>query len=191
MMAEPLRAAQARPSEGGPSFTLGDRLFRAVWLASWTVLAAWTPPFMHGWRRLVIRVFGGRLAQTARVYGSVRIWNPRNLEMGEQASLGPRVDCYAMAPIRIGDGVNVSQGAVLCSGSHDIDDPDFQLVTAPIVIGPDAWIAAEAFVGPGVTVGEGAVLGARGVAFSNLEPWMVYIGSPARATRARRRRGSR
>jgi putative colanic acid biosynthesis acetyltransferase WcaF len=90
-----------------------------------------------------------------------------------------------MAKITVGANSIVSQGAHLCSGSHDVSDPDFQLITAPIWIGENAWIAAEAFVGPGVAIGEGAVLGARSVAFTSVEPWGIYVGNPARKVRAR------
>lgn len=176
-----------KPSEGGPSFSLGHRLYRAAWVVAWTLLAAWTPPFFNPWRRVVLRLFGARIAATARVHASVRIWYPANLEMGEQACLGPRVDCYAMAKITLGPYSLASQGAHLCAGTHDIDDPDFTLRTEPISIGPKAWIAAAAFVGPGVTVGEGAVLGARGVAFRDLQPWTVYAGNPAKEVRKRAR----
>ncbi len=89
-----------------------------------------------------------------------------------------------MAPVALGAYALVSQGAHLCAGTHDIDDPHFQLRTAPITIGPKAWVAAGAFVGPGVMIGEGAVLGARAVAFTDLAPWMVYIGNPMRALRS-------
>jgi putative colanic acid biosynthesis acetyltransferase WcaF len=106
--------------------------------------------------------------------------------MGTDASLGPNVNCYNMASICLQKGVVVSQGAHLCAGTHDIDDPDFQLVAKPIVIGAHAWIAAESFVGPGVTVGAGAVLGARGVAFRDLDPWTVYVGNRATPIRMRR-----
>ncbi|WP_244294672.1 hypothetical protein [Pannonibacter sp. P2PFMT1] len=83
---------------------------------------------------------------------------------------------------------NVAQCAYLLGGTHDIDDPSFQLVTKPIVIGSHAWIAACAIVGPGVTVGDGAVLGGGAVTFSDLEPWSVYIGNPAKKLRTRRSR---
>jgi putative colanic acid biosynthesis acetyltransferase WcaF len=90
-----------------------------------------------------------------------------------------------MAKIRLDDYAMVSQGAHLCAGSHDISDPYFQLIVRPIVLGERAWIAAEAFVGPGVTVGKGAVLGARGVAFSDLPPWTVSVGNPSRVLKER------
>jgi putative colanic acid biosynthesis acetyltransferase WcaF len=79
----------------------------------------------------------------------------------------------------------VSQRAHLCGGTHDVDDSHFQLIAKPIKIGPNAWIAAEAFVGPGVTVHANAVLGARGVAMKDLDAGMIYAGNPARPLRAR------
>ena len=181
-----LDAATHRPADGGPSFGLGHRAYRAAWTVTWALLAAWTPPFLNPWRRALLRLFGARIAPTARIAASARIWYPANLEMGEQACLGPRVDCYAMARITLGAYALTSQGAHLCAGTHDVDDPNFQLKAAPIVLGARSWVAAEAFVGPGVTLGEGAVLGARGVAFGDMEPWTVYIGNPMHAVRKRR-----
>jgi putative colanic acid biosynthesis acetyltransferase WcaF len=93
-----------------------------------------------------------------------------------------------MATISIGAYAIISQGAHLCSGTHDIEDSHFQLYARPIVIGERAWIAAEAFVGPGVSVGQGAVLGARGCAMRDLEAWSVYVGNPAILKRERRMR---
>ena len=182
-----LDAASYRPSDGGPSFSLGHRIYRAVWGITWWLLASWTPPFFMPWRRLVLGAFGARIAATSRVHRSARIWYPANLAMGEHACLGPRVDCYSMAPITLGAYALVSQGAHLCAGTHDIDDPHFQLRAMPIAIGPKAWIAADAFVGPGVSVGEGAVLGARGVTVKDLSPWTVYAGNPAHEIRLRKR----
>jgi putative colanic acid biosynthesis acetyltransferase WcaF len=185
-----LDAATHRPSDGGPSFGFGHRAYRAVWTLAWGLFASWTPPFFNPWRRVLLRLFGAEIAGSARIHASARIWYPANLEMGDQSCLGPRVECYTMAKITLGPYALASQGAHLCAGTHDIDDPHFQLRAAPIAIGARAWIAAEAFIGPGVTVGDGAVLGARGVAFSDLEPWTVYIGNPAREIRKRRRPAS-
>jgi putative colanic acid biosynthesis acetyltransferase WcaF len=131
-------------------------------------------------------VFGANIANTAHIYGSARIWYPPNLEMAKHSCLGRRVNCYCMAKITMCAYALASQGAHLCAGTHDIDDPDFQLQAEPISIGSRAWIAADAFVGPWVVVGEGAVLGARGVAFKDLEPWTVYVGNPVRPIRKRR-----
>lgn len=176
---KPLRAKQHRPLEGGASFPLSHRVFRAIWLWVWLLCAAWTPPPFHGWRAWLLRQFGANIHPTARVYGSARIWYPPNLHLGAHSVIGPRANIYCMDKVTLGEKAIVSQGAHLCGGTHDISDPDFQLITKPIVISERAWVAAEAFVGPGVTVGMGAVIGARAVVFKDAEPWSVYAGNPA------------
>jgi putative colanic acid biosynthesis acetyltransferase WcaF len=174
-----LNAENSKPLEGGPSFSLKHRIFRAIWAVAWKLLAAWTPPPLHKWRIFLLKLFGADVHPTARVYGQTRIWYPPNLVMRAHAVLGPGVNCYCQARITIGEKAIVSQGAHLCSGTHDIADRNFQLVTRPIVIGDGAWVAAEAFVGPGVTIHEGAVIGARAVLFKDAQPLGVYTGNPA------------
>ncbi|KRQ17379.1 acetyltransferase [Bradyrhizobium manausense] len=181
-----LDAQQTKPMEGGPSFSLRNRAQRFIWSAAWLVLASWTPPFLHPWRRTLLRLFGAKVASTAGIYGSARIWYPPNFEIGEHAYVGPKVNVYCMAKISFGDYSLASQGSHICAGTHDIDDNSFQLKAKPIEIGAQAWIAADAFVGPGVKIGEGAVLGARACAFRDLEPWVVYSGNPAQALRKRK-----
>ncbi len=163
----------------GPSFALSNRLIRLLWSIAWALCARWTPALMSPWRVFLLNLFGAKVSKEAAVAASARIWLPAHLELGPRSTLGPGVDCYNMAPITIGAHTIVSQRAFLCAGAHDMRDRNFQLIARPISIGDDVWIAAEAFVGPGVTVGEGAVLAARGAAFRDLEPWTVYGGNPA------------
>jgi len=185
MALQPLDASRVNPLEGGPSFSLSNRILRAVWNVTWALLASWTPPQMSFWRRFLLKLFGARLGESTDVRGSAKVWYPPHLHLADRAMLAERVTCYNMAPISLGRGALVSQGAHLCAGSHDISSSEFQLVAHPITIGPRAWIAAEAFVGPGVEVGEGAVLGARSVAFRSLDPWTVYGGNPAKPLKRR------
>ncbi|ERI15726.1 acetyltransferase [Ochrobactrum sp. EGD-AQ16] len=181
------RMNASRPLEGGATFTLGHRVQRLCWQASWLLLAAWTPSFLWRWRGAVLRAFGARLHKTAIVRGSARIWWPGNLTMGAHSSLGPGALCYNVAHVTLAPFAIVSQRAHLCTAGHNIDQADFPLTAAPIHVGAYGWVAAEAFVGPGVNIGEGAVLGARGVSFRDMEPWMVYAGNPARPVRPRRK----
>lgn len=185
-MALPLDASLNRPRDGGVSYPLRHRLLRFVWGGVWGLLGATSPTPFFGWRRFLLRLFGAQIAASAKVYPSVRIWYPPNLEMAEWSCMAPRVNCYSMAPIRLGAYALVSQGAHLCAGTHDIDDPNFQLVVKPVTVEANAWVAAEAFVGPGVTVGAGAVLGARSVLFRDLAPLAVAAGNPAQTIRQRR-----
>lgn len=185
-MSDLLDARVARPLSGGPSFTARQRLFRLAWNVTWWALASWTPPPFHPWRRFLLRVFGASLEALTDVRGSARVWYPPNLTMRYRSMIAARVNCYNMDHIELDEHAIVSQGAHLCAGTHDPDDQNFQLRTAPIRIGRNAWIAAEAFVGPGVTIGEGAVLGARAVASKDLAPGMIYVGNPAQPKRRRR-----
>ena len=163
----------------GPTFGLHNRLLRLVWKAVWLVLARWTPAFAHRWRILLLRLFGARVSWRAYVYPDVVIWAPWQLAMADYATLGPAVICYNIAPVALGARAVVSQYAYLCTGTHDYLDPAFPLLAKSIAIGRRAWVCAGAFVGPGVTVGDGAVLDAKGVAHRDLPPWSVHAGNPA------------
>jgi putative colanic acid biosynthesis acetyltransferase WcaF len=93
-----------------------------------------------------------------------------------------------MDKIIIGDYAVISQGAHLCGGTHDYNSENFQLVIKPIVIGARAWICAEAFIHPGITVPDGAVVGARAVVTKSLSTaWAVYAGNPCRQVNIRKR----
>ena len=176
----------SKPRNGGASFTLKNRLIRTLWNIVWFISASWTPPFMYRWRRMLLILFGAKMGWRSDVRGSAKVWYPPFLELHEGALIAERVICYNQAKIVLGKGALVSQGAHLCAGTHNIDDPYFQLVAKPIVIGDSAWVATEAFVGPGSIFGEGSVLGARGVCFHNLAPWTVYVGNPCASIRQRK-----
>ena len=169
------------------TFTWSHLLYRLLWNATWLLFAAWTPPQLYAWRRFLLNVFGAKVAKGARIYGSARVWYPPNFEMGRGAVLGPKSLAYSMAKIVLEEYAEVAQFNRLMTGTHDINSPTFQLYAKPIRICSHAWIAAACFVGPGVTVKEGAVLGGAGVTFKDLEPWTVYGGNPARVIKVRRR----
>ena len=179
-----------RPSHIGPDrqspFSPGHRLGRALWGIAQATLFRLSPRPFHRWRNWLLRLFGARLHPTARVYGRARIWAPWNLVMEAYATLADDVDAYAANTITIGPHATVSQYSYLCAASHDFEDVAHPLVTAPIVIGGRCWIAADVFVGPGVTIGDGTVVGARSAVFCDLPPWSVAMGTPAKVVRQRR-----
>jgi putative colanic acid biosynthesis acetyltransferase WcaF len=119
------------------------------------------------------------------VYPTTTIYFPWNLEAGDEAAIGERALIYNLGRVTLGARVTVSHGAHICAGTHDHTKPDFPLLRPPIIIGPEAWICADAFVGPGVTIGEGAIVGARAVAVKDVRPWSIVIGNPAREIKRR------
>ncbi len=167
-------------------FSLQNRICRSLWGLTYILLFRPSPRPFHFWRAMLLRLFGAEIADDCHVYARARIWAPWNLKMGARASLADDVNCYTMAPIYVGAEAIVSQGAHLCTGTHDYCDPNFQLYAKPITIGDKAWIGAEAFVLPGVTIGEGAVIGARAVVTKDMPPWTVCAGHPCKPLKPRR-----
>lgn len=159
---------------------------RKLWNVIWIFLFRPLPRGIGGqWRCFLLRSFGAKIGKGSYIHSSCKIWAPWNLVVGEYACLSENVDCYSVGIIRIGDHVAVSQGAFLCTASHDITSRSMELTYKPITLENQVWVAAQAFVGPGVTVGEGAVVGARAVVTKDVEPWTVVAGNPAQFVKKR------
>ena len=167
------------------SLSRGNRVARMVWQFIWMILYRPTPRFMHAWRCLLLRLFGAKLGRGVHPYPSARIWAPWNLEMGDHSCISEWVDCYCVDKIFIGAHTTVSQYSFLCTASHDYSSQEMPLVTAPIRIGDRAWVTADVFVAPGVTIGEGVVVLARACVLSDIPPWTIVEGNPAVAKKAR------
>jgi putative colanic acid biosynthesis acetyltransferase WcaF len=159
---------------------LANKTARLMWLLVWAVLFRTSPTPLFGWRRLLLRLFGAEVGKGAHPYPSARIWAPWNLVMKAGSCLGSGVDCYSVDRIVLGRDAVISQRAFLCTATHDYREPGFRLMTGPVIIGDNAWVAAEAFIGPGVALGAGAVAGARAVVVHDVPPGAVVVGNPAR-----------
>lgn len=143
-------------------------------------LYRFSPRLLWGWRTALLRLFGAKIGSHVQIHPSVRIFLPWNLEVGDWSSIGFDALVYNLGRVTIGERVTISQRAHLCAGSHDYRDRAMLLLKPPIRVGDGAWICADTFVGPGVCVGEGAVLGARSVVMRDVERNAVMAGNPAR-----------
>jgi putative colanic acid biosynthesis acetyltransferase WcaF len=132
------------------------------------------------WRVLLLKCFGAKIEWSSHVYASANIWAPWNLEMGANATLGPQVDCYNQGYISIGSNTIISQKTYLCASTHDYSQFNFPLLLKPIKIGRGVWIAADAFVGPGVSIGDNSVIAARSVVIKNIDSNAIVGGNPAK-----------
>lgn len=122
-----------------------------------------SPRICWGWRRGMLRAFGAEIGRHVHVHPSVRIAIPWHVTLGDETAVGDGVILYGLGPIRIGARSTISQGAHLCAGTHDHRRRDFPLVKAPITIGDDVWVCADAFIGPSVEIGDRAIVAARSV----------------------------
>ena len=168
-----------------PPPSISNKLARAAWAIARVLLFRPTPAPLHAWRRLILRGFGARVGSRVAVYPSALVWAPWNLTIDAGATIGGGAIIYNVDHITVGRYAVISQGAHLCTASHDHNVPTFDLVTAPIQVGEEAWVAADAFVGPGVTIASGAVVGARAVVVKNVDSRVIVVGNPARAVGTR------
>lgn len=166
--------------------SLRNRILRALWVVvSFFLFKPFITRLFNPWRILLLRIFGARLGANCSVASSVRVWAPWNLEMEDCTLLAHDVICYNVAKITLRTQSVVSQYSYLCAASHNIDSLRHELLALPIEIQDQAWVAVDTFIGPGVTVGQGAVVGARAAVFKDVEPWTVVGGNPARIIRKR------
>jgi putative colanic acid biosynthesis acetyltransferase WcaF len=176
-------------------WTTGEKLRRVLWGAVYLFL--FRPSFhnWYGWRTMLLRLFGAKIGRNFRIRRSAQVEIPWHVVIADYVSIGDAVKLYSLGQISIGPRSFLSQYAHLCAGTHDHTRSDYPLLRPPIVIGSDCWIAADAFVGPGVTIGDRTVLGARASAFSDLPSDVIAVGNPAKPiakrefTRIQSRRG--
>ena len=171
-------------NRAGRKYPLRVQLMRMAWAVG-RILFRMVPRPFYAPRRVLLRGFGAKVGKKVNIANTATIYFPWNLEIGDWSAIGEHAYIYNLGQITIGERATVSQRAHLCAGSHDYADPALPLLTPPISIGTQAWVCADAFVGPGVEIGEGAVVGARAVAVKNVEPWAVVAGNPARVVKKR------
>lgn len=143
-------------------------------------LFAWSPQFMYGWRRFLLRSFGAKVGIKALIRPTARITYPWKVSIGAHSWIGDDVVLYSLGEIEIGDDVVISQRSYLCAGSHDYTKPTFDIFTKKILIASEVWVASDVYIFPGVTIERGAVVGARSSVFQDLPGNTVCYGNPAK-----------
>jgi putative colanic acid biosynthesis acetyltransferase WcaF len=168
------------------SFSLKNKISRLVWnFACIFLFRPFVSRLFKKWRVLVLKCFGAKIEWSSHIYASVKIWAPWNLEIGANSSLGPKVDCYNQGKISVGDNTVISQKSYLCASTHDYTRKDFPLLLKPITIGNGVWVAADVFVGPGVCIGNQAVIAARAVVTRDVDINAIMGGNPAKLIKYR------
>jgi putative colanic acid biosynthesis acetyltransferase WcaF len=148
------------------------------------VESRWLP--ISAFKVWILRAFGATIGQQVRIKPGVRIKFPWRLTVNDFVWIGEDVWIDNLATVTLESHVCLSQGVYLCTGNHDWNHPNFQLIPAPIYIHEGSWIAAKSMIGPGVTVGRGAVLTIGSVTGRSLEPMTIYLGNPAQPIKQRK-----
>jgi putative colanic acid biosynthesis acetyltransferase WcaF len=163
----------------------GQRALRVLWEICWVVFCVWTPKPLNEWRLFWLRVFDAKIDGKPFVHQRARIAIPWNLTLHDHACLGDRANAYSLGEIEIGARATVAQEAYLSTGTHDFQRPGMPLVTAKITIGEDAFVGARAFIFPGVTIGNGSIIGACSVVTRDVPENVIAAGNPCKILRAR------
>jgi putative colanic acid biosynthesis acetyltransferase WcaF len=156
--------------------------FEAVWILMRVVFFETALPFPSAWKATLLRWFGAKVGQHVVIRPRIYITFPWRLEIGDHVWLGEGVWILSLAQVKIDSNVCISQQAYLCTGSHNYKSESFDLVTRPIIVLSGSWVAARAFIGPGVTIGPNAVVAAGAVVSRDVAPGSLVRGNPARSS---------
>jgi len=161
-------------------WTLRQKIGRLLWWVVQATVFRWSFRRADDWRATLLRWFGATIGEGCLIRGSIRVEVPWNLTLGARCSIGEGAILYCLGPVTVGDRTMISQYAHICAGTHDHTRSDYPLYRVPIRIGSDVWLCADTYVAPGVVVGDGVMVGARGVVVKDLPPWTTCVGMPAR-----------
>jgi len=148
-------------------------------------LFRWSPQFLYGWRRFLLRSFGAKIGKGVIIRPCVKVTYPWKLSIGDYSWIGDQVHLYTLGEIEIGSNAVISQSSYICTGTHDYLSPDFRIYAEKISIKDKCWLATDVYVAPGVSIGEGTVVGARSSVFKDLQAGKICIGNPAKEVRNR------
>lgn len=149
-----------------------------LWWVIDAILFRTSPQVLYGWRRFLLRLFGAKIGKKVIIRPTVRVTFPWKVSIGDYAWIGDHAELYSLGEIVIGNNVVISQKSYICTGTHDYRSEAFDIYAKPINIKDKAWIATDVFIGPGVTIGEGAVVGARSTVLRDIEGGWIYAGYP-------------
>ena len=163
-----------------------SKLYVQLWWLVQTIFIGPSPQVFYGWRRFWLRLFGAQIEKKVLIRPSVKITYPWKVSIGDYSWIGDDVVLYSLGEIEIGSNTVISQKSYLCTGSHDYTKETFDIFAKKITIGDSCWLATDVFVAPGITISDGAIVGARSSVFKNINANTINAGSPAKELKKRK-----
>lgn len=162
-----------------------QKLKARVWSIVNSSIFRYSPFFLRSFRVFLLKSFGCKISRGSSISRLARIDFPWNVTIGYLSSIGSNAWIYALDKIEIGDKICVGEEVKLLTGSHDISDRNFRLITKPIKIDNGCWIGTSSTILPGIHIGEGAVIGACSLVTKDVAAWTVVGGNPAKFIKKR------
>lgn len=139
----------------------------------------------------ILLMFGAEIGRNLFLDTDVYIKSPKSLRIGNDVVISSYTVITASGEVEIEDSVMIGYGCKILSQNHIIPSD----LSVPIrfsghsknkvVIKKGSWIASNVIIMPGVTVGEGAVIGAGSIVTKDVEPYSIYVGNPAKKIKSR------
>lgn len=157
---------------------------RSAWvMALWQILKWFffrtAFPWPSNIKVCILRSFGAKVGNGVYIKPQVNIHLPWKLEIGDHAWLGEEAFLLNFEFMKIGAHACISQRAFLCGGNHDFRNSAMRYRNGPIIVEEGAWVGAQVFIAPGVTVGKESVISAGSVLLKDSQPGRIYSGNPA------------
>lgn len=156
------------------------------WRIVYTILFRPSPQIMYGWRRFLLRSFGAKVGKKVILRPTAQITYPWKVSIGDFSWIGDDVVLYSLGEIEVGSNTVISQRCYICTGSHDYHSERFDIYAQKITIGSKCWLATDVYVAPSISIGNGALVGARSSVFKDLPSNKVCIGNPAKPIKDRK-----
>lgn len=134
----------------------------------------------HYFRRFFYRLGGIKIGKGSTIHAGARFYNPENIVIGEDSIVGEDAVLDGRDKLIIGNHVDIASEVMIYNAEHDVKDPNFRAIQAPVVIQDYVFIGPRAIVLPGVTIKRGAVVGAGAVVTENVEEGSIVGGVPAK-----------
>jgi len=164
-----------------------SKVFVQFWWIVQGTLFRWSPQGFFGWRRFLLRSFGAKIGTRVAIRSSVQITYPWKVSIGNNSWIGDDCTLYSLGEINIGNNVAVAHKVYFNTGGHDYTKITFDIFAQPINVEDECWITNDCYIGPGVTIGFGSIVGARSTVLKSMPSGKICYGSPAKPVRDRLR----
>lgn len=166
-------------------YSVGYKIKSRVWTFINLTIFRWTPWFMRRTRVALLKLFGAQIEWDCSISGGAEIVDPWNLTIGHLSSIDKDCCIRCRDKITIGKKTCISRGVYMLTGSHNVMSSNFEMVTSPITVGDNVWIATKSMIGKGVIIGDGAVIASYSNVIKSVDSWCIMGGNPAKFIKRR------
>lgn len=135
---------------------------------------------LHHVRRFMYRFGGLKIGKGSTIHCGAVFYDARNIRIGEDSIIGENAVLDGREQLVIGDHVDIASEVMIYNSEHDLKDPHFGPLSAPVTIEDYVFIGPRAIILPGVTIHKGAAVAAGAVVTKDVTEGSIVGGVPAK-----------